>query len=118
MGLLSFIGGIHPPHAKKASEKKAIIQSIEPKIVRIPLRQHIGAPCDPTVAKGDYVKVGQEIGEVSSFVCAPVHSSVSGTVVDIKKSTYWVDKNHVSLLSQMVRTSFMNQLSQKVNLIR
>lgn len=85
MGLLSFIGGIHPPHAKKASEKKAIVRAVEPKIVRIPLRQHIGAPCDPTVAKGDYVKVGQEIGEVSSFVCAPVHSSVSGTVLDIKK---------------------------------
>ncbi len=85
MGLLSFKGGIHPPHAKKASEKKAIVRAIEPKIVRIPLRQHIGAPCDPAVAKGDYVKVGQKIGEVSSFVCAPVHSSVSGTVVDVKK---------------------------------
>ncbi len=80
MGLLSFIGGIHPPHAKKASEKKAIEKANEPSIVRIPLRQHIGAPCDPVVEKGDYVKVGQTIGEVSSFVCAPVHSSVSGTV--------------------------------------
>jgi len=85
MGLLSFIGGIHPPHAKKASEKKAILKAIEPKIVRIPLRQHIGAPCDPAVKKGDYVKVGQEIGSVSSFVCAPIHSSVSGTVIDVKK---------------------------------
>jgi electron transport complex protein RnfC len=83
MGLLSFRGGIHPPHAKKSTEELAIVKAVEPSVVAIPLRQHIGAPCEPLVQKGDTVKVGQKIGETTSFVCAPVHSSVSGTVKEV-----------------------------------
>lgn len=83
MGLLSFKGGIHPPHAKKSTEKKSVLQGLEPKIVTIPLHQHIGAPCEAIVSVGDEVKVGQKIGEATSFVSAPVHSSVSGTVKKI-----------------------------------
>jgi len=85
MGLLSFKGGIHPPHAKKATEHLPIVDYLGPKIVEIPLRQHIGAPCEPVVQKGDHVKMGQLIGKAPSFVSANVHSSVSGTVLDVKK---------------------------------
>ncbi|MDM8534552.1 electron transport complex subunit RsxC [Clostridiaceae bacterium HSG29] len=84
MGLLTFKGGIHPPHGKKYSEKKAIEKADNPKIVKIPLSQHIGAPCKPIVEKGDVVKVGQKIGEPLAFVSAPVHSSVSGVVKAVK----------------------------------
>lgn len=84
MGIFSFKGGIHPPHAKKSTEHKAVEPALEPKTVTIPLRQHIGAPCDALVQKGDYVKVGQKIGEPASFVSAAVHSSVSGTVKEVK----------------------------------
>ncbi|MCT4632163.1 MAG: electron transport complex subunit RsxC [Firmicutes bacterium] len=84
MGLLSFKGGIHPPHAKKSSEKKAVEVAVKPDVVTIPLRQHIGAPCEPLVQKGDQVKVGQKIGEPGGFVSAPVHASVSGTVKEVK----------------------------------
>lgn len=83
MGLLSFKGGIHPPHAKKSTEKKPVEHAVEPKVVMIPLHQHIGAPCESIVNVGDQVKVGQKIGEATSFVSAPVHSSVSGTVKEI-----------------------------------
>lgn len=83
MGLLTFKGGTHPPHGKKYSEKKAIEKAKDPKVVKIPLSQHIGAPCKPIVEKGDYVKVGQKIGEPLAFVSAPVHSSVSGTVKSV-----------------------------------
>lgn len=83
MGLLTFKGGIHPPHAKKSTEHLSIESAAEPQVVVIPLRQHIGAPCEPLVQKGDLVKVGQRIGEPASFVSAPVHSSVSGTVKDV-----------------------------------
>lgn len=85
MGLLSFRGGIHPPHAKKSTEKKSIELAVEPKVVTIPLRQHIGAPCEPVVGKGDSVKVGQMIGEPVAFVAVPIHSSVSGTVTKVEK---------------------------------
>lgn len=84
MGLLSFKGGIHPPHHKKVTEHCSVKNALEPSMVFIPLRQHIGAPCDPVVKKGDVVKKGQVIGEASALMSAFVHSSVSGTVVDVK----------------------------------
>lgn len=55
-----------------------------PDVVKISMSQHIGAPCKPLVAKGDYVKVGQLIGDTDAFVSAPIHSSVSGTVTGIE----------------------------------
>lgn len=55
-----------------------------PDIVKISMSQHIGAPCQPLVQKGDTVKVGQKIGDVDAFVSAPIHSSVSGTVKAIE----------------------------------
>ena len=54
-----------------------------PETVCISMSQHIGAPCQPLVKKGDYVKVGQKIGDTDAFVSAPIHSSVSGTVQQI-----------------------------------
>jgi len=80
----TFKGGIHPPHYKKQTENMPIENALEPKYVVIPLSQHIGAPCDPLVAAGDMVKVGQKIGESKAFVSAPIHASVSGTVKRIE----------------------------------
>ncbi|MGX8794603.1 electron transport complex subunit RsxC [Fusibacter sp. JL298sf-3] len=85
MGLLTFNGGIHPPHAKKYTEHLAIENYLNPQVVEIPLRQHIGAPCEPIVKKGDAVKVGQRIGSSESYVSAHVHSSVSGVVKDVRR---------------------------------
>lgn len=85
MGIMSFIGGIHPPHHKHSTEHKAVEQIPAPKLVTIPMRQHIGAPSEPIVKVGDLVKVGQLIGEASSFVSANVHSSVSGLVKEVGK---------------------------------
>ena len=85
---LTFKGGTHPPHSKKATEKLAIERANEPKIVVIPMQQHIGAPCEPIVQIGDEVKVGQKIGEAKGFVSAPVHSSVSGKVLAVEPRLY------------------------------
>lgn len=83
--LLSFKGGVHPPHRKKYTEHIPIKRANEPATLYIPLQQHIGAPCKPLVNVGDKVKVGQKIGEPQGFVSAPVHASVSGTVKAIKE---------------------------------
>ncbi len=48
------------------------------------MAQHIGAPCQPIVAVGDYVKMGQKVGDNPAPVSAPVHSPVSGKVVAIE----------------------------------
>lgn len=51
------IGGIHPPENKLSAGKK-ITALATPKQVIIPLSQHIGAPAQAVVKKGDLVKVG------------------------------------------------------------
>ncbi len=73
------IGGIHPPENKLSAGKKIIPIAI-PKQVIIPLSQHIGAPAQAVVKKGDIVKVGTLIGKSGGFVSANIHSSVSGKV--------------------------------------
>lgn len=85
---LTFKGGTHPPHSKKATENLALERANDPKIVVIPMQQHIGAPCDPVVKVGDEVKVGQKIGEAKGFVSVPVHSSVSGKVIAVEPRLY------------------------------
>lgn len=52
--------------------------------VRIPLKQHIGAPTVPTVKKGDKVKKGTLIGTVDGdAVSANIHASINGVVYEI-----------------------------------
>lgn len=72
-------GGIHVAHNKNT----ATVQSVAmppPKLVKIPMLQHIGAPCTPMVEVGQRVLVGQVIGDTDAFVSAPIHASVSGKV--------------------------------------
>ncbi len=73
------IGGIHPPE-NKLSAGKRITALAAPKQVIIPLSQHIGAPAQAVVKKGDLVKVGTLLAKAGGFVSANIHSSVSGKV--------------------------------------
>ena len=76
------MGGVHP-HDNKISTEAVIEQMPLPEKVVVLMNQHLGAPATPVVAKGDKVKVGQLIGEAQAFMCANVHSPVSGTVTKI-----------------------------------
>ena len=78
----TFIGGIHPKENKNTKDLK-LVRMTPPALVSIPLSQHIGAPCKPTVKPGDYVTKGQVIGDVENALGVPVHASVSGTVKQI-----------------------------------
>lgn len=78
----TFKGGVHPNYMK-APEIPATVIAPPPQVI-IPMAQHIGAPCKPLVSVGDYVKMGQKIGENPAPVSAPVHASVSGKVVAIE----------------------------------
>ena len=75
---------IHVSHYKHTAGCATEIMPT-PDVVKISMSQHIGAPCKPLVAKGDYVKVGQKIGDTDAFVSAPIHSGVSGTVTAIEE---------------------------------
>jgi electron transport complex protein RnfC len=83
MRVLTFKGGVHPPEEKHHTECKAIEDIPVPDRVFIPLSQHTGAPARVLVKKGDRVKKGQMIGEAAGFISAPVHASISGTVVSV-----------------------------------
>ena len=82
-----FPGGIHPHEGKNGKAVNGLnaieVLAAPPRVI-IPLSQHIGAPAKALVQKGDHVRVGQLIGEAGGFMSAPVHASVSGTVVDIQ----------------------------------
>lgn len=85
--LKSFKGGIKPGHHKETSEMETVKMPLPSKVV-IPMLQHIGAPCMPLVKKGDRVLVGQKIGDSEKMISSPVHSSVSGTVTDVRPILY------------------------------
>lgn len=77
------IGGIHP-HDNKISKEAAIENFPLVETAYISMSQHLGAPAEPIVAKGDKVKVGQLIAKASGFISANIHSSVSGTVRSVE----------------------------------
>lgn len=79
------LGGVHPAE-NKLSANKAIKKLALPTSVFIPVAQHIGAPAQALVKKGDQVKVGQLIAKSGGFVSANIHSSVSGTVKKVDLS--------------------------------
>ncbi|MCF8009491.1 MAG: electron transport complex subunit RsxC, partial [Halanaerobiales bacterium] len=85
MSVLTFKQGIHPEYHKELTKEKPLKTAAYPNQVVIPLQQHIGAPLKPIVKQGDSVKRGQKIGDTDSFVAAPVHASISGTVKSIEK---------------------------------
>lgn len=84
MSLLTFKGGIHPYEGKELTMDKPIETYLPKGELVYPLSQHIGAPAEPVVKKGDRVLVGQRIAEAGGFVSAHIHASVSGTVKNIE----------------------------------
>ena len=85
MGLLTFKGGIHPDDGKRFSKDQAVKPLLPKGDMVYPLSQHIGAPANPVVKKGDHVLKGQLIADAGGFVSAPVYSSVSGTVKGLEQ---------------------------------
>ena len=77
-------GGAPVPHHKNTWQRESAVMSPPARVI-IPMQQHIGAPCVPTVKKGDHVYLGQVVGDSEAFVSAPIHASVSGTVAEVKK---------------------------------
>jgi len=81
---VTFKGGLHIPDHKTVTNSIPIRQADGADVHIFPLQQHIGAPLDIKVEKGDYVYVGEVLADSESFVSAPIHSSVSGTVTKIE----------------------------------
>ena len=70
----------------KAFDKPAPVttQGVTPSEVKIPLSQHVGAPCTPIVSVGETVSVGQMIGQIpEKALGAPIHASIPGQVTEV-----------------------------------
>lgn len=80
----SFLGGIHPHDGKELAKDQPIEAMPVPQQLVVPMSQHIGAPCAPTVKVGDVVKRGQLIGTSPAFMHADIHAPVSGKVIKIE----------------------------------
>ncbi len=107
----NYYGGVHPVEGKEPTEHLSLVKFPEPETVVIPLSQHLGAPATACVAVGDTVKVGQKIGEAAGFISAPVHSSVSGTVIAIE------DRPHASrgtCQSVVIKSDGLNTVHESV----
>lgn len=85
MGAATFKGGIHFYDGKELSKDKPTIVLLPKGDMVFPMSQHIGTPAKPLVAKGDYILMGQKIGQESSAISANVISSVSGTVKGVER---------------------------------
>lgn len=98
MARLTFSGGIHPYDGKDLSKDKPIKEVLPKGDLIYPLSQHIGAPAQPIVKKGDKVLTGQKIAEAGGFVSAPIYATVSGTVKAIEPRRVVTGDNVMSIV--------------------
>ena len=110
--LNGYYGGVHPSERKELSEHIALKRFPEPKTLVISMSQHLGAPANPIVQVGDTVKVGQKIGEAAGFISAPVHSSVSGTVVAVEPRMHGTRGSEV--MAVVIESDGKNTLHESV----
>jgi len=83
--VFTFMRGIHPNEQKEFTENipiKMLFPEAKSEMI-FPLVQHLGVPCIPLVEPGQHVLLGEKIADNEAFICAPIHSSVSGTVKSI-----------------------------------
>lgn len=81
--IAKFRGGVIVGHAKVTAEM-ATKELPPPKLLILPMQQHIGGICQPLVKGKDTVKAGEIIADSSAFVSAPIHAPVSGKIKSIK----------------------------------
>lgn len=94
----TFEQGIYLKEKKEYSEKEKIRRISTPSKVILPLSQHIGAPCEPLVKKGDAVKRGEKIADSHSFVSSPIHASIWGKVASMEKMAHPAGGEVISII--------------------
>lgn len=82
----------------------------DPKIFHIYLAQHIGQISKETVKVGDFVKRYEKIGEMQGNISSPVHSPVSGQVIDIKEM---ILPNKKMAKTIVIKNDFKNEEIEK-----
>jgi len=66
--------------------------NIRPNIVRVPLRQHSGAPSRVVAKEGDRVRKYDMIGSSASEISCTVHASIDGVVRKITENEIMIER--------------------------
>ena len=98
-------GGVHPEENKFTSSK-AIKRMPVPKVVYVPIAQHIGIPSEIVVDRKDKVEIGQVVAKSGGFVSSNIHSPVAGTVT---KLDMMVDTSGYKKQCIVIRTDQKNE---------
>ncbi len=109
--LEGWYGGVHPVEGKEPTEHKALVRFPAPKVAVFPLSMHLGAPATPIVSVGDHVDIGQKLGEAAGFISAPIHSSISGTVIAVEERPH---ATRGTCLSIVVENDFQDTVHSSV----
>ena len=100
------------PKFKKMSTTKKINIYNKPKTVYIPLISQSDTDLTVLVKKGDYVFKGTIVGKSKGNLRIPVHSSVSGTVLDIEEMTVF---NGEKVRCVAIENDFKEKVEKRVS---
>ena len=76
-------------------------RELHPESVKIPLSQHIGAPCIPVVVPGQKVSEGERLGQVPEHsLGAPIHAGIDGTIAQVTEQFIVIKAGHPSHLQE------------------
>jgi len=103
-------GGIHPEE-NKITSSKAIKRMPVPKVVYVPIAQHIGIPSEIIVDRKDKVEIGQVVAKSGGFVSSNIHTPVAGTVT---KLDMIVDTSGYKKQCIVIRTDQKNESNFEV----
>lgn len=111
------IGGIHPPENKLAAGSP--LQTLLPEgTATVFLAQHIGAPAEAVVAKGERVKTGQLIAKAGGFVSANIHSPVSGTALAIESVADMAGRRQPAITIQVEGDEWLGTIDRSPDIVR
>jgi len=91
---------------KTFTSSKAIKRMSAPKVVYVPIAQHIGIPSEIVVDRKDKVEIGQVVAKSGGFVSSNIHSPVAGTVT---KLDMMVDTSGYKKQCIVIRTDQKNE---------
>ncbi len=83
--LHTFHGGLHLPEHKAESTGRPLTVAPVPRVLVIPVQQHIGQPAKPVVQVGERVLKGQLLAQAEGYVSVPAHASSSGLVIAVEE---------------------------------
>ena len=107
-----FYGGVYPEKGRKPTDAMTPVRLPEPDTAAISLFQTAGVPSRCVVSVGDYVKVGQLLGEALVPISSNVHASVSGTVIAIEERPHAT--KGIMVLTVVIKNDGKNVLHESV----